>query len=247
MYFTAETRRSNGAATVADLAVKLNFALIDTKNPGSAGQTLRALDLLHAPALCDKVAQMRRTLAPKSVVRVTCVFDNAANLRIRFDPPQSRPASNDYRNYSAFAAAVRALDPTAPPLFASYDHWAVFNVTAWDQDGSTKPPDRTQRGDGGWPSSFPTLDSPGRTLVGCYFEAGRHFMNLCAHLKQLCGDIDVTTTETQYAHLLDALNGIVHQDAPVFFLKPALIALLEASGSKPVNAKLSGTDLSFTT
>ena len=84
-----------------------------------------------------------------------------------------------------------------------------------------------------------------RTRVGCYFEAGRHFMNLCAGLNQLAGDIDGVNTESQYEDLVSELNGIIKQDVPVFFIKPALIALLKVSGSAPANLQLSGLNLSF--
>jgi hypothetical protein len=238
MYFTAEANRASGAEKVEDLVVLLNFSLTDTKNVKSAGQTFQVLDLLQAPVLAGPVADMRRALTPDSVVRVACVFDEAACRRLQPD---------DRRNYTAFSAAVRALDPTAPPLFARYEDWAVYNVTSWDEDGSRKPADRTQSGGNGWPCAFPSLETLDRARVRCYFEAGRHFINLCADVKQLCGNIDAAATETQYAHLLDTLNGIIHQDAPVFFLKPAFVALLEASGSKPADAKLTGLDLTFST
>lgn len=245
VYFTAEARESGAAGTLADLAVKLNFALIDSGNPKAAAQTLRALDRLGSPALQATLDTLRHALTPKSVLRVACVFPQACYQRFHFNPPGTRPAPDDRRNYETFAAAVRTLDPDAPALFGGYDGWSAYQVACCDEDGSAKPPDRTERGGPGWPGAFPDADNLERVRAGCYFDAGRRFMNLCAGLRQLSADAGAAATEAQYHRLLEELNGLIRQDVPVFFLKAALIALIEVSNSVPRHVRLADTELTF--
>jgi hypothetical protein len=249
VYFTASASDRPNTGTISDLDVQLTFVLIDNKNRNATNQTIAALESLGAQSLTADMEEIRRANLGDAVVRITCTFPKGAYEGLTFDAylpngkPGPMPHDIDARNYMRMVDAISTLDENAPDLFKSFDNWALYNVVKNDREGSTKPADRRNSGNIGgssWPTSFPSLDNADRARVGCYFEAGRNFMNLCEDLKNLSAEIDTTTTEESFQRLLKTLNGIIGQDVPVFFIKPALVALLRAANATPANIQFSG-------
>jgi hypothetical protein len=74
-----------------------------------------------------------------------------------------------------------------------------------------------------------------------YLEAARGFMNLADDLKHLAMDQDTVTTQERWEDLVKFLNAMIkdgqRDDIQVWFVKPALLALLRLTRGSVVEVK----------
>jgi hypothetical protein len=231
VHFLAEAAEELEDSAVDKLKVSLHFVLLD-RTAARIEETARLLRAFNDAAFEDPIAEIQRASSSGNIgVKTSCEFGGDAFRAFTADPyhgkkPGPMPHPNDARNYAQFADAVRRLSGQFLG-FATYDEWAVFNRTAIDQEGGTRPPDRRQPGNlAVWPSNFVNVPNSQRDFMRFYSESGRHFMNLCEALAGLCDEIDEAETEAGFRTLLATLNGIVREDFPVDFIKATLLALI---------------------
>jgi hypothetical protein len=261
LFFTADAATTD-FQNVAGLDVKLNFVLADHANRRSARQTLGIMQYLGSSAdLQSLAARLRDTLESDASlnVKLSCAFDKRAYGRLTSDDfdqhnkPHQLPQPFDQANWNAFVKAVDDVSVGGgykgegfPDFVSRFGDWVRYNRVANDSQTSTQPPDRRSSGnsntDSLWPDEFRQRDSlSDRRLMLVYLEAGRGFMNLVDDLKHLATDQTNVNTEDQYKDLLKFLNSMVKNgqsnDVQVWFIKPALLALLRLINGNVMNVK----------
>ena len=244
VHFLAEAGKTLAGKEASDVAVTLEFVLLDKKRDHAAATAhvlaaIGGIDLETVPGAVQSAFD-----SGYSSVRTACVFTRDAFQRFKADPyrdgkPGPLPHTQDAENYSRFVEAVTAVDGEFRG-FRTYDEWAVFNRVANDREGSTRIPDRKNPGNVLiWPERFNQISSSDRNFVRFYSDSARCFMNLCEALQTLSERVDEVTTEAAFKFLVDNLNGIVSHDVPASFIKATLLALMKASESPASNVKVS--------
>lgn len=256
VYFTATAPASGVAVTSKDLVVTLNFTAID-HGAAAAQLTKRTLDFIGGADLRKAAAGIPEKLAGSLTVK--CQFAQAAFARFTCDEysgdrPSSLPHPLDEANYRTFLTAVQGIVPADNisrdflRWFGSYDSWIDFNRVKIDGEGSQVTPDRRQAGNkavNAWPDALQSIDNAERSSLQCYIYSAQSFMNLCDSLKHLASDLAGGDFDGNFARLMDALNTIISQNIPVYFIKPALAALFRAAecGVSGVKATKSGANV----
>ena len=251
VHFLAEARKKVSAEGASDVAVTLQFVLLDKKRD-HASATMHLLAAIGGGSL-ETIQQSIHGAFDSgySAVRTACVFGRDAFQRFKADPynngkPGPLPHAQDAQNYRRFVEAVTAVNG-AFRGFANYDDWATFNRVANDREGQHANPDRRNPGNlRAWPERFNYISTSERDFVRFYSDSARCFMNLCEALQTLSAAVDETRTEAGFKALVNNLNGIVSHDVPVDFIKATLLALLKASESPvtDVQVKPDGKTLS---
>ncbi len=243
VFFTAEASEKGGSAELQDLAVRLHFVLTDHAAE-AARQSARALNAIDSAKF--QTAALQIAAAPSRSVKISGVFDQGAYGAIQSG------GDADARNYAAFVTATDAVaGDTAqfPPQFSAYSQWVFFNRAK----NGTLQPDRKHTGNPSrdvWPPEVPVPNGSLRDTIECYVYAAQSFMNLCESLRHLARDLDDAAYHDQQNLLMRSLNQIISQNIPVFFIKPALVALVHASGAQIAESKTGdaayGLDICFT-
>jgi hypothetical protein len=250
VHFLAEAAKKLTGQEASDVAVTLQFVLLDKKRDHAAATTHLLAAMGGGDIDSARNAVQSAFDSGYSAVRTTCVFGRDAFQRFKADAysdgkPGPLPHPQDAENYRRFVEAVTAVNGEFRGL-PTYDEWATFNRVATDREGSTRIPDRKNPGNlNAWPERFNHISGSERNFVRFYSDSARCFMNLCEALQTLSAAVDETTTEAGFQALVRNLNGIVSHDVPVSFIKATLLALLKASESPvtDIQAKPDGKTL----
>lgn len=272
VFFTADASTID-FQNLSGVNVKLNFILNDHANRRAARQTLGIMQFTGGGIeLQNLAARLRETLEKDASlhVKLSCSFDQNAYGRLLSDDfdqhgkPHQLPQPFDQANWEAFVRSVDDLTTGAgfngegfPNRVARFGDWVRYNRVANDSETSTKPPNRLHRGnantDSVWPDAWRERDSlTDRRFLVVYLEAGRGFMNLADDLKHLAMDQDTVTTQDHWEDLVKFLNAMIkdgqRDDIQVWFVKPALLALLRLTQGRVVDVKgpLSGETIDKT-
>jgi hypothetical protein len=239
--------------TISDKDIRLRITTTEEKQAEAARRTAGMLHLVLKGSAFEGVDDaLRRAIArkPNIPVQVSLVFAPSAYQRLRFSPfvggkPTADQAA-DALNYAAFVHAVDLIYAGSgfgtegfPDLVDEFKNWARYNVRAIDEESSTKPPNRRERGNGNtrsiWPqdpTNFPAalIDSNSgiRDMLRVYMLAGQQFMNFCEDLPKLSRDLDQAATEEALGKVLDEAKDLVKEGSgsfPLFFTKPLAAAL----------------------
>jgi hypothetical protein len=266
VFFTADASTTD-FQNLSGIDVRLNFVLNDHANRRAARQTLGIIQFAGGGTeLQNLAARLRETLERDASlhIKLTCSFDRNAYGQLLSDDfdqhgkPHQLPQPHDQANWEAFVQAVDDLTTGGgfkgegfPNRVARFGDWVRYNRVANDSETSTKPPNRRHRGnsntDSVWPDAWRQRDSlTDRRFLLIYMEAGRGFMNLADDLKHLAMDQETVTTQARWEDLVKFLNAMIKDgqsnDIQVWFVKPALLALLRLTRGRVVGVKGPSSD-----
>jgi hypothetical protein len=236
--------------TFQNATITLNFFMADSKDTKRAALTAALLEALGDEQLKSLVGRITDTIT------VTARVDAHAFGALSFDPVKiggklnPGPHNNDQHNYETFVAMVNFLRTDAPfarGLFPTYPDWVIYNQTANDQEGSTRPPDRSSSGNSNVSSVWPVdelrvSDIAERTFIRIDFEAGRQFMNFCEFLDRLDDSrLDEPSTQEVFQDLLGSLAKAVQNTstALTWYSRASFLALFNLLSAQVANVQSS--------
>ncbi len=173
------TAATTASGTISDQDVHLHINTTDQNNLEAASRTAGMLQLILRNSPSEGLdGTLRRALSnnPSLTVNVSIVVAPSAYQRLRFTPFRGKKPGNDQTvdalNYAAFVNAVDVIYAGSgfgtqgyPDQVGEYKNWARYNLTAIDQETSTLPPNRRERGnsntDSVWPQdplNFPAVN-----------------------------------------------------------------------------------------
>jgi len=246
------------SGAVSDKDINLHITTTDDNNAEAARQTVGMLHLIlrNSPSAgLDQTLRQAIQSSPKLQVKVDLVLAPSAYQRLRFSPfVGNKPGPDqtaDALNYTAFVNAVDLiyagsgfLTQGYPDQVDGYKNWAHYNITAIDQESSTIPPNRRERGNSNTESVWPTnpfnfpaanADKSVRRVLLVYMLAAQEFMNFCEDLPKLSKDLDQAQTRDAFNRVLDEAKDFVNEGAtpfPLFFTKPVAAALVSQSAAQ---------------